>query len=169
MVKTLFYYFSSRLISSFYLYYTIFFSGLKSSGNEVLTKYFFDTITVKPQTDQSAIKQRADLKKINLRYNDNGTIGVSLDETVSMDDVTDLLWIFGSDKKAEDILNLGDLEESSIVKTEFKRTSPFLAHPVFNAYHSETRLVRYMKILENKDVSLVHSMIPLVSLENNTI
>jgi glycine cleavage system protein P-like pyridoxal-binding family len=56
-----------------------------------------------------------------------------------------------------------NLNQGSIFQSSFRRTSPFLTHPVFNSYHSETRIVRYMKTLENKDVSLVHSMIPLVS------
>jgi len=56
-----------------------------------------------------------------------------------------------------------NLNEGSIFQSSFRRTSPYLTHPVFNSYHSETRIVRYMKTLENKDVSLVHSMIPLVS------
>jgi glycine dehydrogenase len=55
-----------------------------------------------------------------------------------------------------------DILEGSILESEFRRTSPYLTHPVFNYHHSETRIVRYMKSLENKDISLVHSMIPLV-------
>lgn len=57
----------------------------------------------------------------------------------------------------------GDVTSHSILKGPFRRTSPYLTHPVFNMHHSETSIVRYMKRLENKDVSLVHSMIPLVS------
>jgi len=56
-----------------------------------------------------------------------------------------------------------NLNQGSIFQSSFRRTSPYLTHPVFNSYHSETRIVRYMKTLENKDISLVHSMIPLVS------
>lgn len=56
-----------------------------------------------------------------------------------------------------------ELLENSVTKTIFKRTSQYLQHPVFNSHQSETQIVRYMKQLENKDVSLVHSMIPLVS------
>jgi hypothetical protein len=56
-----------------------------------------------------------------------------------------------------------NLNQGGIFQSSFRRTSPYLTHPVFNSYHSETQIVRYMKKLENKDVSLVHSMIPLVS------
>jgi glycine dehydrogenase len=54
------------------------------------------------------------------------------------------------------------MQEASLLNSPFKRTSPYLTHPIFNSYHSESKIVRYMKMLENKDVSLVHSMIPLV-------
>lgn len=57
----------------------------------------------------------------------------------------------------------GDVRSRSVLKGSFRRTSPYLTHPVFNMHHSETSIVRYMKRLENKDISLVHSMIPLVS------
>jgi glycine dehydrogenase len=56
------------------------------------------------------------------------------------------------------------MQEASLLNSPFKRTSPYLTHPIFNSYHSESKIVRYMKMLENKDVSLVHSMIPLVGL-----
>lgn len=62
-----------------------------------------------------------------------------------------------------------ELLENNVSKTKFKRTSQYLQHPVFNSHQSETKIVRYMKELENKDVSLVHSMIPLVSVSNEPI
>lgn len=104
-------------------------------------------------------------------------------------DLDDLFWIFGgktdlnkanyfnnnNDFKSNIVVlisnNFMQLEkevtntetlEGSILNSEFRRTSPFLTHPVFNSHQSETRIVRYMKTLENKDISLVHSMIPLV-------
>ena len=92
--------------------------------------------------------------------------GISLDETVNQDDLKDLLWVFQCPK------SLGQIAESvrsplypegSLLISEFQRTSSYLTHPVFNIHHSETDMVRYMKKLENKDVSLVHSMIPLGS------
>ncbi|XP_075223820.1 glycine dehydrogenase (decarboxylating), mitochondrial-like [Lycorma delicatula] len=92
-------------------------------------------------------------------------VGISLDETVSHDDVSDLLWILGCETSLEEIAENSDILSNSILKTEFKRMSQFMTHPIFNTYHSETRIVRYMKSLENKDISLVHSMIPLVYLD----
>ncbi|XP_075228313.1 glycine dehydrogenase (decarboxylating), mitochondrial-like isoform X4 [Lycorma delicatula] len=139
--------------------------GLKDSGNIICHKHFFDTLHVKPLMDLNDILERASSKKINLRYFNDGSVGISLDETVSHDDVSDLLWIFGCETSLEEIAENSDILSNSILKTEFKRMSQFMTHPIFNTYHSETRIVRYMKSLENKDISLVHSMIPLVYLD----
>lgn len=137
--------------------------GLSQSGNEVLNKHFFDTLNIQPKFSIDEIKTRAATKQINLRYHENGTVGISLDETVKLDDVSDVLWIFGCDTSVETIAEYPQTAEKSINKGQFKRSSPYLTHPVFNLHHSETRIVRYMKQLENKDISLVHSMIPLGS------
>lgn len=109
------------------------------------------------------IQIRATEKQINLRYFDDGAVGVSLDETVTFKDINDLFYIFGSNHTIEKLQEKAAVKENAINRSEFKRTSPFLTHPVFSSHHSETRIVRYMKVLENKDISLVHSMIPLGS------
>ncbi|GBP04358.1 Glycine dehydrogenase [Eumeta japonica] len=138
--------------------------GIRDRGHKQSNDVFFDTLHVIPvsEHDGNAIKARAQQKKINLRYYDDGAVGVALDETTTMEDVDDLLWIFDC-KNVNDVIANGDVNARSLLKGVFKRTSPYLTHPVFNTHHSETRLVRYMKRLENKDVSLVHSMIPLGS------
>lgn len=97
------------------------------------------------------------------RYNDNGTVGISFDETTTLKDVDDLFEIFGVKNSATEVIENERNRIYSITNSPFKRTTPYLEHPVFNTYHSETKIVRYMKSLENKDISLVHSMIPLVS------
>ena len=92
--------------------------------------------------------------------------GISLDETVNQEDLKDLLWIFQCPKSLVQIaesVRSPLYPEGSLLISEFQRTSSYLTHPVFNIHHSETDMVRYMKKLENKDVSLVHSMIPLGS------
>ncbi|KAL3269069.1 hypothetical protein HHI36_008152 [Cryptolaemus montrouzieri] len=141
--------------------------GLQEDGNQQANKLFFDTLKVYPRIGVEEVKNRAKEKKINLRYyDDQETVGISLDETVTENDINDLFYIFGSSHRVEDLLKSPDnsrITNASICKTTFKRTSPFLTHPVFNSHHSENRIVRYMKILENKDISLVHSMIPLGS------
>ncbi|KAJ8979508.1 hypothetical protein NQ317_015686 [Molorchus minor] len=135
--------------------------GLKDIGTKV---HNFTLVSrIEPKLDVEEIRSRAIQKEINLRYYEDGSIGVALDETVTFQDINDLFYVFGSNKNIENLVGHPSVGEKSISKTEFKRTSPFLTHPVFNSHHSETRIVRYMKTLENKDISLVHSMIPLGS------
>lgn len=142
-------------------------TGLKLAGHKITSDVFFDTLHVIPSGDSlPEIKKRAIEKSINLRYFDDDTIGIALDETVNKEDVDDLLWIFGA-KVSDEIVNLVNVSRSNISHTDFKRTSHYMTHLVFNQHHSETRIVRYMKQLENKDVSLVHSMIPLVNIRNH--
>ncbi|XP_024943697.1 glycine dehydrogenase (decarboxylating), mitochondrial isoform X2 [Cephus cinctus] len=137
--------------------------GLEKAGNKIHNEYFFDTITVSPKHSWDTVKKNAEQAKINLRYNTDGSIGITLDETTSIEDVNDLLKVFQANVTVNDILKDDDASKRSISESPFKRTTPYLQHPVFNIHHSETRIVRYMKALENKDVSLVHSMIPLGS------
>jgi len=139
--------------------------GVRSSGNSVENEIFFDTLKIRPKDGVDAVRERAEQKEINLRYFSDGTVGVSVDETVEKLDLADLLWVFGCDKSLDSLLDSmgGKPPVGSLLKSSFKRTSSYLSHPIFNTYHSETDIVRYMKILENKDISLVHSMIPLGS------
>ncbi|XP_060701588.1 glycine dehydrogenase (decarboxylating), mitochondrial isoform X2 [Hemiscyllium ocellatum] len=137
--------------------------GLKRAGHKVQHELFFDTLKIHCGVATQEIVHRAAQRQINLREYGNCMLGVSLDETVTERDLDDLLWVFGCESSAELIAEgMGD-EPKSILATQFKRTSKFLTHPVFSSYHSETNIVRYMKKLENKDISLVHSMIPLGS------
>ena len=94
-----------------------------------------------------------------IRYFDDGEcVGLSLDETVTEQDLDDLKWIFEIDRQMT-----SSQKSNEVIPTDIKRTSDYLTHDVFNSHQSETRLLRYMKQLENKDISLVHSMIPLGS------
>lgn len=140
------------------------YAGLINAGHSVNNQRFFDTLHIVPSdaTSVEEIRTRAERKKINFRYFPDGSVGVALDETVSLNDISDLLWIFGC-KSVEEVLSENDITKNSIENTKFNRTSPYLTHPIFSTHHSESRMVRYMKKLENKDISLVHSMIPLGS------
>ncbi len=119
--------------------------GLAESGNEVTNDLFFDTIKVNPRLDQSEIRLRANERKINLRYYEDGAVGVSLDETTTREDVADLLWVFATPKTlnqvADSVIHPEKLE-GSIEASAFRRQSEFLTHPIFNIHHSETELVR---------------------------
>lgn len=137
--------------------------GLTNGGHKQLNQVFFDTLHIKPiGISTEDVKQRAEEKRINFRYLEDDTVGIALDETVKPADLDDILWVFNCPSVAE-VLDRTDLRQNSIEKSAFRRTSSFLTHPVFSNHQSETRLVRYMKKLENKDISLVHSMIPLGS------
>ncbi|XP_054439101.1 glycine dehydrogenase (decarboxylating), mitochondrial isoform X2 [Pteronotus mesoamericanus] len=137
--------------------------GLKRAGHQLQHDLFFDTLKIQCGCSLKEVLGRAAQRKINFRLFADGTLGISLDETVNEKDLDDLLWIFGCESSAELVAESMGEERRGILATAFKRTSPFLTNQVFNSYHSETNIVRYMKKLENKDISLVHSMIPLGS------
>lgn len=139
--------------------------GLKRAGHILENDLFFDTLKVSSGTgDVSDILERAEQRQINLRKFSDKMVGVSLDETVKEKDLADLLWVFGCESSTDSLaVNMDQVPENSILRGSFKRLSDYLTHPVFNTYHSETNIVRYMKLLENKDLSLCHSMIPLGS------
>lgn len=141
--------------------------GLADSGHIIENEFFFDTIKVNATLAMSEVRMRAQQKEINLRYYRDETVGIALDETVEKNDLDDLFWVFNckhttAEKVAKNLDGVV-LPKEHISNTAFARTSEFLTHPIFNTHRSEAQLVRYMKILENKDVSLVHSMIPLGS------
>ena len=133
--------------------------------DKVINRQFFDTFKVRVLA-QKRVRSRAESQQINLRYFPDGKhVGVSLDETVTDQDMRDLCWIFDAD--SEDIkVSEQDIKSSSQIlskSSSIARTSSFLQHPIFTSLRSEHKITRYMKRLENKDISLVHSMIPLGS------
>uniref|UniRef100_A0A8C9Y780 Glycine dehydrogenase (decarboxylating) n=1 Tax=Sander lucioperca TaxID=283035 RepID=A0A8C9Y780_SANLU len=135
--------------------------GLKRAGHRLHSEMFFDTLKINCSVAAKDIVERAAQRQINLRIYTEGVLGVSLDEMVTERDLDDLLWVFGCESSAELIAEKMGERVKGIMGSPFKRTSKYLTHQVFNSYHSETNIVRYMKRLENKDISLVHSMIPL--------
>ncbi|KAI6180842.1 hypothetical protein M3Y98_00764700 [Aphelenchoides besseyi] len=136
---------------------------LTENGIKPVYDEYFDTIKVKPK-NITDFRVRCEQKKINVRHFNDGYVGVSLDETVLPDDLSDILHLFEIRYSSEQIES--ELQETPaplIGNSEHQRRSKYLTHPVFNSHHSESQLVRYIKRLENKDISLVHSMIPLGS------
>ncbi len=131
---------------------------LKKLGYTVKTKLFFDTILV--EADVTKIRAIAEANKINFRYAGANHVAISLDQTVEEQDVKDVINVFA--KAASKELSDFKLQTSNAI-TSLKRSSKYLTHPVFSSYHSETEMMRYIKRLENKDLSLVHSMISLGS------
>lgn len=136
-------------------------AALKKLGLTVETANFFDTLTVKTK-NSAAIKFLAEKHEMNLRYTDD-TVGFSLNETSTLKTVEKILQIFNQDQKTNVNLTELDAQLTPVVPVELARTSPYLTHAVFNSYHSETEMMRYIYHLQNKDVTLTQSMIPLGS------
>ncbi|HVR35366.1 MAG TPA: aminomethyl-transferring glycine dehydrogenase, partial [Methylomirabilota bacterium] len=138
--------------------------GLRELGCEVGPALFFDTLRVGLGKRSSAdIAETARTQNINLRVIDPHTVGVSLDETVTEKDLVDLLQVFhGGKPPATSTTDLLARVQADI-PAPHARTTGFLGHPVFNSYHSETELLRYIRRLESRDLSLTTSMIPLGS------
>ncbi len=122
---------------------------------------FFDTVSVDVH-DAEKVMELALAKKINLRYIDKDTISVSFDENKTLEDVAELLEIFAEARGERVLMNLkGEVESEFAIG--MKRESAFMTHPIFRTHHTEHEMLRYLKSLENKDLSLVHSMISLGS------
>ncbi len=136
--------------------------GLARKGIQRLNTHFFDTLTLDVGGAQTAIIESALAARINLRILGRGHLGVSLDETCSEATVEHLLSIFLGADHGLSIAEL-DAAAQSGIPADLVRTSAILSHPVFNAHHSETEMLRYLKRLENKDLALNQAMIPLGS------
>lgn len=135
--------------------------SIEERGFELVSRHFFDTITVKVDSI-SEIKAKALQQQINFFYPDNNHISISLDETTTIEDLYDLINCF-EDEKSPVSFDLHHEEEPEHIPAGFKRKSEFLAHTVFNRHRSESEMMRYIKMLENKDLSLNTSMITLGS------
>ena len=136
--------------------------GLKRLGYSVFSESFFDTLRVELGTrNLKDILAASEQLQINLRVFDATAVGISLDETTTPEDLIDLWQIFAG---IDDLpFTLEELTSPSLPQLPLSRTSTYLTHPVFNRYHSETELLRYLHKLESKDLSLTTSMIPLGS------
>ena len=139
-------------------------AGLRRQGHAVGELPIFDTVRVGVAGGKNVeVVRRAAAKRINLRRLDDGALVVALDETVSPADVADLLEVFGGERTDAAAVEALVAESDASYDERFARRTPFLSHPVFNAHHSETEMLRYMRRLESKDFSLTHGMIPLGS------
>jgi glycine dehydrogenase len=138
-------------------------AGLERHGIKRVNAQFFDTLTLDVGGAQTAIIESAQAAQINLRILGRGRLGLSLDETCDESTVARLFDVLlGADHG----LSVEDLDGemlSSGIPDNLQRSTPFLRHPVFNVHHSETEMLRYLKQLENKDLALNQSMIPLGS------
>ncbi len=137
----------------------LFANNIKEGGFDLHSDNFFDTVTIKTNKQTEEIYNKAIAEKVNLRKVDNNTLSIAFDEAKRIDHVNLLLKIFGINKILKDIkdVNLDNLPKNLL------RISNYLSHPVFNKYHSETEMMRYLKRLEDSDIALNRSMIPLGS------
>lgn len=142
---------------------------IQAAGYALKSEYFFDTISVSANTtQQEAIRKAALAQEINFWYTAD-SIQISLDETTSVKDIQAIAELFANpsaDRHDANNTSISiDLSEPSTysIPEKLNRDSPYLMHPIFNSYHTESKMMRYIKRLENRDLSLMHSMIPLGS------
>ncbi|VEJ53705.1 aminomethyl-transferring glycine dehydrogenase [Pragia fontium] len=139
-------------------------AGLQQAGLKLRHDSWFDTLCIEV-ADKALVLTRALSFGVNLRSDLDGAVGISLDETTTVEDIQTLFDILIGDSKAIDIDKLDSqcIAHSSSIPPSLLRKTPILTHPVFNRYHSETEMMRYMHRLERKDLALNQAMIPLGS------
>jgi glycine dehydrogenase len=135
-------------------------NALEKLGFQLPNNAFFDTIVVKANSNK--VKEIAEKHEINFYYIDANTISISLNETTSISDINTIIAVFASANGTQTI-SIETLSNTNHFPENLGRISSFLEHDVFNKYHSETALMRYIKMLERKDLALNHSMISLGS------
>ena len=135
-------------------------NALEKLGFEQINETYFDTIAIK--TDATKIKFLAEAKEVNFYYPNDETVSISINETTTVKDLNKIVSIF-SEAVKKDFQKISELETGNRIPQEVARKTEFLQQEVFNKYHSETDLMRYIKKLERKDLSLTHSMISLGS------
>ncbi|MBV4501427.1 aminomethyl-transferring glycine dehydrogenase [Pseudomonas shirazensis] len=137
-------------------------AGLEQLGVTLQTQAYFDTLTLATGATTAALHHKAREQRINLRQIDAEQLGLSLDETSTQADVEALWQLFAGEQSLPDFAALAAADESHL-PAALRRQSAILEHPVFNRYHSETELMRYLRKLADKDLALDRSMIPLGS------
>lgn len=142
----------------------LFEKAVKLMGFNTGDNFFFDTVLVKTPKALE-IAKRAEENGMNLRILNDETLTISFDESITQKDIEKLVGIFEIFAPNKLTSSLEDISKSinEDIPSEFRRDSPFLTHPIFNMYHSEHEMLRYIYRLQQKDISLVHSMIPLGS------
>ncbi|MEM9885236.1 MAG: aminomethyl-transferring glycine dehydrogenase [Bacteroidota bacterium] len=139
-------------------------NALTALDYKLVHENYFDTLYIEAEeATKEKIKQAAEKANINFFYADYG-VQITLDETVIAEDIEKIVEVFAtaSNQSKAAVLE-SDVVQQNRIPTDLQRTSTYLAHPIFNSYHTESKMMRYIKRLENKDLSLMHAMIPLGS------
>ena len=140
-------------------------AGLASSGYRQTNAAYFDTLRIEG-ADAEKVRAAAEAVRINFRYFSDGAIGISLDETTSIDDVEEIVKVFTAARggPVSPVIRIDPAAPVNVkAPSPLQRTSKYLTHPVFHSHHSETKMMRYIRSLERKDVGLDTAMIPLGS------
>ncbi|MEK7344738.1 MAG: aminomethyl-transferring glycine dehydrogenase [Pseudomonadota bacterium] len=158
----------TRIAQRIASYTAVLAAGLKQLGASLLHGTAFDTLTVDcgNAATANALHAKALAQEINLRrYNGGraGFVGISLDETTTREDIQQLWGLFAQDGQKAPSFEPFEKGVSTLIPESLRRTSAFLTHPVFNRYHSETGMLRYIRQLSDKDLALDRTMIPLGS------
>ena len=150
-----------RIASRVHFLTSILAEGVSLGGLKIENTFWFDTLTIWTGCDTKVILERAIERKVNLRAIDEDRIGISLDETTKIHDIVTLWEIL----IGENDLNIEEISHqvTDNLPSKLVRTTSFLEHPTFEAYHSETEMLRYLRRLSDKDIALDRSMIPLGS------
>ena len=144
-------------------YTAIFVHGLNELGFQITNTGAFDSVTVKTGDATFSIAERARRAGANLRFRLKNHLGVSLDETTSRKDIEQLWSFFAEPGQALPVVSAFEKGLETLIPVDLRRTSAFLTHPVFNTHHSETGMLRYIRMLSDKDLALDRTMIPLGS------
>jgi glycine dehydrogenase len=137
--------------------------GLKALGYTVRNTSAFDTITVETGDATDSIAARARTARTNLRLASATSLGIALDETTTRRDIEALWFFFAKDPAKAPAFSAFEADTATLLPASLLRTSAFLTHAVFNTHHSETGMLRYLRMLSDKDLALDRSMIPLGS------
>ena len=153
----------TRIAQRVAAYTAILARGLQTLGFMPTSASAFDTLTIKTDSATQSIAAKAINASANVKVSWENYVSVSLDETTTREDIA-LVWSFFA-KAGQALPQVSDFEAgvTSMIPAELRRTSPFMAHPVFNTHHSETAMLRYIRALSDKDLALDRSMIPLGS------
>lgn len=136
---------------------------LSALGFTILNKSYFDTLTIEVK-DTEALRKHALANQMNFHYRAGNFVGISLDETTTQSDILDIIGVFAASiGQFTAVVNINHEASLENIPTALTRTSEFMTHPVFNSHRSESQMMRYIKSLENKDLSLNTSMISLGS------
>ena len=153
----------TRIAERVAAYTAIFVNGLKTLGFEVTNTAAFDSVTVVTADATNSIAERARKQGANLRFRLKNYLGVSLDETTTRKDIEQLWSFFAEPGQVLPVVSSFEAGIETLIPAALRRTSTFLTHPVFNTHHSETAMLRYIRMLADKDLALDRSMIPLGS------